>query len=142
MQMISLKNKFITCIFGYRGKQTWNRPAGLQLFKKETPTQVFSCGICETFKNSGGCFWKHVTYYYVIKNYVVHKLAIFNVTLLLLLSLILHLLLTRWWDMRLEHVAWLWEERADSRNSAWNKKTYCSCYFILIRIDTILSANI
>ena len=110
--------------------------------KKETPTQVFSCGICETFKNSGGCFWKHVTYYYVIKNYVVHKLAIFNVTLLLLLSLILHLLLTRWWDMRLEHVAWLWEERADSRNSAWNKKAYCSCYFILIRIDTILSANI
>ena len=24
--------------------------------KKETPTQVFSCGICETFQNSGGCF--------------------------------------------------------------------------------------
>ena len=24
--------------------------------KKETPAQVFSCGICETFKNSGGCF--------------------------------------------------------------------------------------
>ena len=31
-------------------------PAGLQLFKKETPMQVFSCGICETFKNTGGCF--------------------------------------------------------------------------------------
>ena len=28
----------------------------LQFFKKETPTQVFSCGICETFKNSGGYF--------------------------------------------------------------------------------------
>ena len=26
------------------------------LRKKEAPTQVFSCGICETFKNSGGCF--------------------------------------------------------------------------------------
>ena len=41
------------------------------LKKKGTPTQVSSCGICETFKNSGGCFWKHVTYY-VIKNYVGH----------------------------------------------------------------------
>ena len=41
----------------------------------ETPIQVFSCGICETFKNSGGCFWAHLTYYYVIKNYVEHKLA-------------------------------------------------------------------
>ena len=26
------------------------------LRKKETPAQVFFCGICETFKNSGGCF--------------------------------------------------------------------------------------
>ena len=26
------------------------------LRKKGAPTQVFSCGICETFKNSGGCF--------------------------------------------------------------------------------------
>ena len=26
------------------------------LIKKETPLQVFSCGICETLKNSGGCF--------------------------------------------------------------------------------------
>ena len=32
------------------------------LIKKETPTQVFSFGICETFKNSGTCFWKHLTY--------------------------------------------------------------------------------
>ena len=28
--------------------------------KKDTPTQVFSCGICKTFKNCGGSFWKHV----------------------------------------------------------------------------------
>ena len=28
----------------------------ITLRKKETPTQVFSCEICETFKNSGGCF--------------------------------------------------------------------------------------
>ena len=26
------------------------------LMKKETPTQVFLCGIFETFKNIGGCF--------------------------------------------------------------------------------------
>ena len=32
------------------------RPAGLQLLLKETPTQVFPCGIYKTFKNSGGCF--------------------------------------------------------------------------------------
>ena len=53
------------------------------LMKKETPTQMFSCGTCKTFKNSGSCFWKHPTYYYLIKNYVGHKLAIFNTILLL-----------------------------------------------------------
>ena len=26
------------------------------LMKKETPLRVFSCEICETLKNSGGCF--------------------------------------------------------------------------------------
>ena len=84
---------------------------------------MFSCGICETFKNSGGCFWKQVTYY-VIKNCVGHKLAIFNVVLFTLL----HLLLT-WWDMRLKHdMAWLWEEQADGRNMCWNEKKYCSYY--------------
>ena len=95
---------------------------------------MFSCGICETFKNSGGCAWKHVTYYYVG-----HKLAIFNAVLFFLL----HILLTRWWDMRLKHdVAWLWEEQADSRNVCRNKKKYCSYCITLIRIDTILSKNI
>ena len=45
--------------------------------------------------------------------------------------------------MRLKHdVAWLWEEQADSRNVCRNKKKYCSCRIILIRIDTILSKNI
>ena len=83
MQIMSLKNNFITRIIGYREEQTWNRPAGLQHFQKETPIQVFFYGICETFKNSGGCFWKHVTYYYIIKNYVQHKLAIFHAVLLL-----------------------------------------------------------
>ena len=53
------------------------------LRKKETPAQVFFCRICETFKNSGSCFWKHVTYYYVIKNYAGHKLTILNTVLLL-----------------------------------------------------------
>ena len=109
------------------------------LRKKETPTEVYSCGICKTFKGSGGCLWKHVTYYYVIKNYIGYKLAIFNTVIFTLLDL----LLTRWWDMRLKHdLVWLWEEQADSRNLCWNKKKYCSCCITLIRIDTILSKNI
>ena len=95
--------------------------------------------ICKTFKGSGGCFWKHVTYYYVIKNYIGHKLAIFSTVIFILWDL----LLTRWWDMRLMHdVAWLWEEQADSRNLCRNKKKYCSCCITLIRINTILSKNI
>ena len=47
MQMTPLKIKFITWITSYRENQTWNGPAGLHLFKKETPTQVFSGGTCE-----------------------------------------------------------------------------------------------
>ena len=39
-----------------KNKHEIGRPASLQLVKKETPTQVLSCGICETFKNTGGCF--------------------------------------------------------------------------------------
>ena len=81
MQMTSLKNKFITWVIGYREKQTWNRPAGLHLLK-EAATQVFTCGICETFKNSVDSYWKHVTCYYIMKNYVGHKLAIFQAVLL------------------------------------------------------------
>ena len=104
------------------------------LRKKRDSTQVFSSGIQEIFKNSGSCFWKHITYYYVIKNYIGRKLAIFNAILFTLL----YLLLTRWWDMRLKHdVAWLWEEKADSinmclkRNELWlmlyyiDKDWYC-----------------
>ena len=99
--------------------------------KKQTPTQVFSCGACETFKNSGGYFWKHVIYYYLW-----HKLVIFNAVLFTPL----HLLLTRWWDMRLKHdVTWLWEEQADSWNVCQNKKKYCSRCITWMRIDTILS---
>ena len=102
------------------------------LRKKETPTQVLSCGIGEAFKNSGGCFWKHVTYYYITKNYIGHKSAIFNAILLLLLLLLLHLLLNRWWDMRLEHdVARLYEDRADSRNMCLKqKKVLLMLYYI------------
>ena len=47
----------------------------------------------------------------------------------LLLLMLLHLLLTRWWDMRLKH------------GVVWNEKKYCSCCIILTRIDTILSKN-
>ena len=28
------------------------KPSGLQIYEKETPTQVFSCEICDTFKNT------------------------------------------------------------------------------------------
>ena len=104
--------------------------------KKETPTQVFSCRICETFKNRGGCFWKHKTYY-IIKNYVGNKSAIFNAVLFTLLHLLI-----QWWDMRLKHdVEWLREEQADRRNVCQNEKKYCSCCMTLLRIDTILSKN-
>ena len=73
------------------------------------------------------------------KNYVGHKVAIFNAALFTLL----HLLLTRWWDMRLKHdVAWLWKEQADNRNMCQSKKKYCSCSITLIRIYTIVSKNI
>ena len=100
---------------------------------------MFFCGICETFKNNDGCFWKHVTCYNVIKNYVGHKLAIFIVVLFILL----HLLLTRWWNMRLNHdVAWLWKEQADSRKVCRSEKKYCSGCITFIKIDTILSKNI
>ena len=102
------------------------------LRKKQTLTQVFSCGICETFKKNGRCFWKHATYYYVGHRLVTFNAVPFN---------LLHLLLTRWWDMRLKHdVAWLWEEQADSRNMCQNKKKYCLCCIILIKTDTILSS--
>ena len=35
----------------------FNKAAGLQLYQKETPTQVFSCEFWETFKNT--CSEKH-----------------------------------------------------------------------------------
>ena len=34
------------------GLQLYSRPDGLQLYQKETPTQVFSCKYCEIVKNS------------------------------------------------------------------------------------------
>ena len=51
------------------------------LRKKETPTQVFSHEISETFKTVV-VVSENITCY-VIKNYVGHKLAIFNGVLLL-----------------------------------------------------------
>ena len=106
--------------------------------KRDSNTGVFLWNLWN-FKNSGGCFWKYVTYYYVIKYYLGHKLAIFNAVLFTLL----HLSLIRWWDMRLKHdVASLWEEQGDSRHVCQNEKNYCSCCVTLIRTDTILSKNI
>ena len=40
MQM-TLKSKFVTWMIGYREKQTWNRPAGLQVFKKRLQHRCF-----------------------------------------------------------------------------------------------------
>ena len=64
----------------------------------------------------------------------------------------MYLLLTRWWDMRLEHnVTWLWEKWADRWNVClkrkeillvlyyinknWNEKNYCWRCIILTRIE-------
>ena len=74
-----------------------------------------------------------------IKNYVGHKLAIFNAVLLLFL----HLLKTQWWDMRLEYnVVWLWEERADSRNVYLKWKERLLLLYYIDKNDTILSKDI
>ena len=129
MQIMSLKNNFITRIIGYREEQTWNRPAGLQRFQKETPIQVFFYGICETFKNSGGCFWKHVTFYYRIKNYAG-----------LTFNSIVYILTDETWN---SSMIWHDFERIEQTTDtcAWNRKKYCSCCIMLI-IDTILSKNI
>ena len=56
----------------------------------KTPTQVVSCGICETSKNSGECR-PHTSHFQSSTTFTA-----------------LQLLLTQWWDMRLQHVVWLW----------------------------------
>ena len=92
--------------------------------KTDSKTGVFLRNLWN-FQEQWWLLWKQVTYYYVG-----HKLVIFNAVLFTLL----HLLLTRWWDMRLKHdVAWLWEEQADSRNECQNKKKYCSCCITWIK---------
>ena len=121
-------------------KKLWQHAEQMSLYnfilrKKETPAQLLSCGICETFKNSGGCLWKHVTYYYIMKSYIGHKLAAFNAVLLLLLLLLLYLLLCLWWDMRLEHdVVWLERSERTAETCAWNKQKHCSCCIMLTRL--------
>ena len=106
---------------------------------KKTPTQVFSCGICETFKNGGGWFWKHVTYYYIIKNYIGYTLAIFNAELLLY-CIYCHP------NNETCDSSMMWHDFQRNKQTAEmcarNKIKYCSCCIILIRIDTILSKNI
>ena len=103
------------------------------LRKKETPTQVFSCGICETFKNSCGCFWKQVTY--IIKSYIRHKFA----NIVFLLNCIYC-----WPDDETWNLNMMWCDFEQAKNEqaaetcAWNENKYCSCCIILIRIDTIL----
>ena len=100
--------------------------------KKETPTKVFSCGICETFKNSCGCFWKQVTYY-MKKSYIGHKFA----DIVFLLNCIYC-----WPDDETWNLSMMWCEQTKNEQAAetcaWNENKYFSCCIILIRIDIIL----
>ena len=90
--------------------------------KRDSNTGVFLWNLWN-FHKQWWLLLKTLTYYYIIKNCIEHKLAIFKTVLLLLLLLLLHLLLTQWWDTRLEHdVARLWEERVDSRNVCLKQK--------------------
>ena len=107
--------------------------------KRNSNTGVF-CGICETFKNSHGCFWKHVIYYYIIKNYLGHKLVSSKLSFYSI-AFIVNLI------MRHETQAWCGVhnfERNELTAETWarNKKKYCSCCIVLIRIDIILPTNI
>ena len=97
---------------------------------------MFSYGIYETIKNSGGYFWKHVTFYYVMKSYVGHKLAILNAVLLLYCIYCQADVET--WD---SSMIWCDFERNEQTavSCAWKEKKYCSYCIILIRIDAILS---
>ena len=52
---------------------------------------------------------KYIIYYYVIQNYVGHKLVIFN-TVLLLYCIYCYT------DNETRDLAWLWQERTDRRN--------------------------
>ena len=81
--------------------------------KTDSKTGVFLRNLWN-FQEQWWLLWKQVTYYYVG-----HKLAIFNAVLFTLL----HLLLTRWWDMRLS-MLWrnFWEKQANSRNVRLNRK--------------------
>ena len=81
--------------------------------KTDSKTGVFLRNLWN-FQEQWWLLWKQVTYYYVG-----HKLVIFNAVLFTLL----HLLLTRWWDIRLKHdVVGLWEEQVDNRNVCLKQK--------------------
>ena len=57
-QKSSAKKDVLKNFVNSTGKHLWTRPEDLQLYKKETPTLVFSCEICEFFKNTH--FEKHL----------------------------------------------------------------------------------
>ena len=99
---------------------------------------MFSCGICETFKNSGGCFWKHVTYYYILKNCIGHKLAISNIVWYSIEFVV---------NLMMRHETWAWcgmtlRGMSKQQKRVAESKKYCWCCIILIRIDNIISRNI
>ena len=107
----------------------------ISLRGKKTPAQLFFCRTCETFKNNGGCIWKQVTYYYVIKNYVVSSSVLSIYSIVFIANPM----------MRYEtSMMWCDFERNEqpAETCVWNKKKYFTCCIILIRNDTILSQNI
>ena len=51
--MSSAKKDVLKKLANFTGKQMcWSLISGLQLYQKETPTQIFSCEICEIFNNT------------------------------------------------------------------------------------------
>ena len=80
---------------------------------------------------------KNITYY-MIKNYVGHKSAIFNTVLLLLTHCIYCWPDDETWDSSMMQCDFE-KNKQIAETCVWNKKKYCSCCIILIRIDTILS---
>ena len=86
-------------------------------------------------------FWKHVTHYYVIKNYNIGpKLAIFNVafySIVFIVNPIMRHETQAWCDVTLRRTS-----RQQKRVPEIKRSIHCLFCIILIRVDTILSKNI
>ena len=91
---------------------------------------MFSCGICEIFKNSGVCFWEHVTLHNkkLCRAWISHIQCYPFTVIVTAIAFIVNLM------MRHENqalLAWLWEEQADSRSvfQKW-KEVLLMLYYI------------